>query len=370
MARRIIAQRALTGEILGWDLQLAAGSATRELSGPGGIRGNVSPRTRTLLGPDGLPLIAEWSTALYVEEDGWFHGGGLVTRITENTDGSLAVEAPGFSTYPHGIIHGDTYQADVLDDALDVYRHLWTYVQSFPDSDLGITVDDLDSGVQVATQQDVTVQDGTVGAGFTGYKIPWWEFRDCGQEMDNLLEQARADFIEHHAWNADRTAIDHHIELGVPRLGKKRDDLRFVEGENVIAALPLLIEGDDFAQNIYGAGRGQGRKMASFRVANRDGRIRRTAIVTDKHARGDRLEKLVRREYQRRNDTRSFDTVVVQDHKNARVTSIDPGDDILVEANLTWYGRVRQWVRVISVEANLDDETAALHVARSDMFRS
>ena len=82
------------------------------------------------------------------------------------------------------------------------------------------------------------------------------------------------------------------------------------------------------------------------------------------------LDKLAAREYQRRNDTKAFATVVVKDHPNARITAIDPGDDILVEANLDWYGRTRLWSRVLSVDTALDgDETAVLKVARADAYR-
>ena len=42
----------------------------------------------------------------------------------------------------------------------------------------------------------------------------------------------------------------------------------------------------------------------------------------------------------------------------------------MIEANLDWYGRVRLWNRVLSIEAALDNDTALLRVARSDMFRS
>lgn len=374
MTRRILAQRVKTGAFLSTDVPLLDGGATRELSGPGGIAGTIEPVTRTLLGPDGLPLLREWSTALYAEDaNGEITGAGIVTRIVEN-DGGLVVEAPGFSTYPHGILHDKTHVAEVEDDALDVYRYLWDYVQSFPDGDLGVTVDGLKSGATVETREEHTKRPGKDGASLIvekikPYRLPWWEYRDCGQEMDSLLEVASADYTERHQWNGDHTAITHHINLGVPRLGKKRDDLRFVEGENVIAALGLVIDGDDFAQTIYGVGRGEGRKMKHSHVAHRDDRLRRTALVTDKNAWQDRIDRLTRREFQRRNDTRGFETVVIRDHANARIPNIHPGDDVLVEANLDWHGRVRLWVRVLSIEASLTNDTAALRVARSDMFR-
>lgn len=379
---RIIAQRVLTGEFLSWDVPFNEdASAVRELSGPGGVFGSIDPAVARMIANDGNPLIREWSTALYREDDnGKIHGGGIVVRVTEDEDGTLNVEAPGFSTYPHGIVHARTYTAPIGADALDVYRELWSYVQSFPDSDLAVTVDDTKSGELV--EEVVELETGKAKKGDKGeseivepghvikpYRLPRWEYRDCGEEMNAMLEVASADYIEHHKWNADHTAIQHHIELGVPRLGKKRRDLRFVEGENIIEAVPLTIDGDEFAQDVYGIGKGEGRKMRHTRKVQRDDRIRRTALFVDKFANQRRLERLTAREFNRRNDTRGFESVVIRDHPNARIAQIDPGDDILIEAHLDWHGRVRLWNRVLSIETSMAEDAALLRVARSDQFR-
>lgn len=388
---RVIAQRVLTGEFLSWDVPLGDGKAVRELSGPGGITGVIEPRDARLIGDDGLPLIEEWSTALYFEDDnGDLPGGGLVTRMEETTDGALKIEAPGFSTYPHGIVHADTHKFALDADALDVYRYLWDYVQSFKDGDLGVTVDGLDSGEKVSSvvtkdikfknvQSHMEIIKPKKTAGLKpndevtvrfdkAYRLPWWEFRDCGEEMDSMLELATADYIERHSWNGDHTAINHHIDLGVPRLGKKRRDLRFAEGENVVAALPLTIDGDEFAQVVYGVGRGEGRKIRHSRVGQRDHRLRRTALFVDKHAHQKKIDRLTRREFNRRSGTKTFDTVLIRDHENARIGQINPGDDILIEADLDWHGRVRIWSRVLSIETSVIDDTAVLRVKRSDSF--
>lgn len=365
MTKRVIAERILTGEILSWDVPLLDGTSTRELSGPGGITGFVAPENEMLLGPDGLPIFREWATALYHEVDGDIRCAGIVTHFSEDEDGRLALEAPGFSTYPHGILHNKTYSPGLGCDALTAYRHFWDHVQTFPDSFIGVTVDGTLSGEVL----DETVESNGKKVK-RGYRVPWWEFRDCGTEMDQLLEVASADYIERHTWNAYHDNVLHHIELGVPRLGKKRSDLRFVEGENIIEPIPLTVAGDDFAQTIIGIGRGEGRKIIHTEVAHRDDRLRRTAAAIDKTASEAKIKRLANREYQRRNDTKGFETVVIRDHPNARISTIDPGDDILVEAELRWHGRIRLWNRVISIEQAIsDDDVAILHLARSDQFR-
>lgn len=367
---RVIAERIKTGEILSWDVPLLDATSSRELSAPGGIRGYAAPVTTSLLGDDGLPLIREWSTALYHEIDGSIRGAGIVVRINETEDGKFAVEAPGFTTYPHGIINTKTYAPGEGADALDVYRHLWDHVQSFPDGDLGVTVDPLLSGKTLDETEEFTRRGGGKGTRVIPYRLPWWEFRDCGQEMNSMLDIANADYIERHGWNTQHTGFTHHVDLGIPRVGRKRDDLRFVEGENIEAAVPLTIDGDNFAQHAIAVGRGEGRKMIHSEVAHVDDRLRRTALVVDKAAWQWKADRLARREYHRRSDTKGFEAVVVKDHPNARIANIDPGDDIFVEARLRWYGLTRMWVRVLSIEQAISGEDiAVLRVARSDQFR-
>lgn len=359
---RIIAQRILTDEIISWDVPMSNASLIRELSGPGGLRGIIAPDRAYLRGADGKPLLREWSTALYYESSGQIRGGGIVTRLAENDEGKLEVEAPGFSTYPTGIPYTSIHRPGLGADPLDVLRHLWAHVQSFPDADLGVTVDSLDSGAKL---------DDTSGSKPKAYELVWWDHTDCGQEIEHMLEAAPADYIERTSWNADHTSVLRHVELGTPRLGKQRHDLRFVEGENVIQPVPNLIDGDDFAQNIIALGRGEGRKMVRVEHATRDDRLRRVAVVADKRATAPKASILAKREHARRAETEGFTAIVVRDHPNARLSAIDPGDDIYVTASPQWFGMTSQWVRVLSIEEPIDSSNVAiLTVARASHFAS
>src|SRR5699024_11411092 len=75
-APRIILQDLVTREILDWSVPLSGADYTETLSAPRGLSGSL---------PEGYPLpILEWGTALWVESDGVFHGGGIVTTIEHN----------------------------------------------------------------------------------------------------------------------------------------------------------------------------------------------------------------------------------------------------------------------------------------------
>lgn len=351
MGHRIIAQRILTHEIISWDVPLLDATSTRELSGPGGIYGRLTPVSRMMLGPDGKPLLREWATALYHEADGEIRAGGLVTRITED-DRGFQVEAPGFSGYPNGIPYLGDYQPGVGAEPLNAVRHIWQHVQSFPDGNLGVTLGDAvsDTVLDEISQETRIVDGEELPVEYhRPYRLSWWENRDCGQEISSLLELAPADFIEQHSWNADHTDIEHHIHLGTPTLGRRRTDLRFAEGENIVAPVPVTTEGEDFAQTVIGLGKGEGREMIRATVPGRDDRLRRVAVVTDKFAGQQRMEATARREQQQRLEVTGFERITVRDSALAPLSAIQPGDSILIEADLDWHGRTRLWQQVVSI---------------------
>lgn len=139
MTWRILAQRAVTGAWLHTDLPVKRDSLSWALSAPGMFSGTLAPDLGGMLAEDGRPLLDEWSTLLYVEADGVIRWGGIV--ITSRFAGSAwRVEAAGFSTYPHGIPFGDSWALAEVDPAR-IVRDLWAHVQSWPDGDLGVTVE-------------------------------------------------------------------------------------------------------------------------------------------------------------------------------------------------------------------------------------
>jgi hypothetical protein len=355
---RYLLQRALTNEWLTRDFELSDGQRTRTLSGPGGINGFVDPEWKTMLAADGRPILEEWGTFVYAEnENGAIRNAGIVTKI--DPDGSqLKIEAPGFATYPHGIPY-DQVQRLVHTDPLYIVRHLWFHVQNTPHSGLGVTVD-----------PTVTPETSWIGTNADPYALAWWDHVDCGGEIDNLAKSTPFDYAEQHTWaNAARTTVDHHIKIGYPRLGRKRTDLRFAEGENIISKIPLSIDGAQYANEVIGIGKGEGSAMVTSTWALVDGRLRRPVIITDKYADKARLDSILLDELNKRLNVTDVTEVTIRDHPNAPLSAFDPGDDILVQAELPWVGKIRLWVRVLAItESDADPTTAVLATQRSDSF--
>lgn len=350
---RYLVQRATTGQWLHTELPLDVQTLAWELSGPGALKGTLAPAIGSQLADDGRPLLEEWGTLIYAEADGVIRWGGIV--ISSSFSGSSwELEAAGFTTYPHGIPYGDTYTKAGIDPA-DVVAHLWDHVQEHPDAKLGVQV----------TGDKTTVK---LGGGDTSelYELLWWETPDVGSEIDSLASVTPFDYVEEHTWDGDE--IKHEVRIGYPRLGRKRTDLSFTYGENVIEIGDPQRDGDDFANEVIGIGAGEGTGSVRSTTAKRDGKLRRPYVYTAKDVGSrDRLTGLIRTELTRRQQLLTIPSITVRDHSHAPLASWSLGDDILVRATLPWLGDIEVWHRVVGWELE-SQHMATLDLVRSDAF--
>ncbi|SCL32988.1 hypothetical protein GA0070616_4606 [Micromonospora nigra] len=465
MTWRYIAQRALTGEWLDWDIPLSRDELTWALSGPGSLRGTVTPDVGRLRGPDGRPLLDEWGTLLYAEADGEIRWGGIVVR-SEFNGAAWAVEASGFTSYPAGLPFGGNISAVGIDPA-DAFRAIWSYVQTNEDGNLGLVIDPTTTPVRLGKPAEKAYQEVQIGgdwvpkssvpasqiipnaaaklkdgitasatsltlltigdfdkidapyfvtigsetvrvagrsgktltgltrgygsssaaphnAGtyvrFTGgtpertapakpaepYALAWWDAADCGSELGKLAQETPFDFAEEHTWAGDEVA--HRLRIGYPRLGRRRDDLAFEQGVNIVAPVVVQRDGGEFANAIHGLGAGEGRKVVVTDLVERDGRLRRTAVFTDKTiTTTERLTALARAELATRRNVVEIESVEVANHPHAPIGSWALGDDVLIRAYVPWLGDVAIWHRIVGWSMTSDDR-AALSLRRSDAF--
>lgn len=397
MSARVIAQRILTGDIIDYDVPLSMGGVgpRRDLSGPGELRGTVESEYGRLQSADGQGILVPWKTALYYEQNGAIRWGGLLTG--RNFVGTqMTLEAAGFTTYPHGIPFEGTIRAAVpkatpdpyagkdknhdgyVDytkpprsvkippppkptvtariDTFEVVRQLWRHVQHYPDGNLGMVVDSHNSGVLLGATD-----------GSEPFELLPWDAVDCGEEIDTLAQQTPFEYIEEHAWVGGSETISHRLRLAHPRLGARRPDLRFVGDEN-ITAIATPQEYGDFANEVYGIGKGEGTKTVTGRYPVRDGRLRRVHVFTDKTAVKSRLDTLSRKELAKRAPGLEIPAITVADHPNARIGSWHLGDDILVQVHVPWIGDLSIWHRITSEQLTDDGTGATLTLARSEKF--
>ncbi|MFZ3557222.1 hypothetical protein [Streptomyces sp. BH055] len=394
---RFIAQRATTDEIIDWDVPFALSTnPKRDLCGSGAMAGTITPEYARMIGSDGTPVLEEWGTKLYLEIDGALRWGGLVTKCS--FDGpQFTVGCEGFSAYPHGIpyegyiISGkkitpkdpyagrDKNHDGYIDgvrpkkkvpkapksyggpriDYYDAFRHVWNHVQSKPGGDIGIDVDGHDLGKLLGTSD-----------GEDPWELAWFNNPDCGDTLDSLTTQGPFDWIETHEWaGSSGNSIKHRIRLGTPRLGRKRTDLRFVDGENINAIAKPEGLGDEYANEVQILGKGEGTKMKRAQVYRpRGDRLRRVVTITDKTlSSASALRSRGEKELADRTAELQIPAIQIIDHPNAPFGSWSLGDDILVQVDVPWLGEVLIWHRIVGDEISADG-FCTLTLKRSNSF--
>ena len=266
---RLIAQRILDGEIVEWELPVGSDfEYVEQLSGPTVMRGSFRPEIISVqeLNLDGY---AYW---LHVEINQEIRASAIMLP-PQYAESALTFSAEGISATPHYNIYDGVFQ-QIQVDPLSVVRTIWNYVQALPQSDLGVIVSGLSSPVRLgepATSQayndktaaaeaivqriqsgepyfedwtwngmpeivgiynDALIQDwrnagspaddlgwlqdyvsGHRPSDAKPYELVWWNATNCGEEIDKLAGQTPFDYIERHAWNADKTDVLHYFDM-------------------------------------------------------------------------------------------------------------------------------------------------------------
>lgn len=265
---------------------------TTNRNAPIEMSASISPEYRHLLDELGQPLLRKWSTAIYAEKDGEIRAGGIL--VDDSISGStLSLDLMGFSGYPNGqpYTEGNTWPPNPYPvngiEPMDAVREIWRHLQAQPQGNLGVSVSNLNTGKLVGkmvAQGTYDTQNGPLSFEYTPFLLRWFETFDLGDAMSNIVENTPLEFQEEHAWNSDRSAIMHSIVFGYPRLGSRRNDYRFVAGENV-APPGVDPPGDEYASAILGLGAGEGSAMMradTYRAS--ETRIRRALVFEDKSA--------------------------------------------------------------------------------------
>lgn len=424
------AYNALTGVWLHRDLPLHDVTETYTLSGPNAVTATISPDVATLKTDAGTPLLDVWSTVLVGEESDQVRIAAILTSTTA-TGGELAIEATGFAGFAHGAPLEQSLELKQTSanptgfDPLDITRKMWEMIQAQPDANLGVTLDATTSNYRIGTfTQDITtvttkrtrksktsttyttttsskteqqttelagtkivlpkapadthkvstagnvITDTHATAKTTGvmYALNWWDNIDTGDKMDEFAKQVPFDYREKASWKPGKTGLNLHIELGHPRLGGRRADLRFAEGENITALVPVVRAGDDFANNTIYLGAGEGSAQVKGTAAKRDGRLRRVQVTTDTSLTTKAAcQTQAAGALNAANYLADIQSVTLAEHPNAPFGSFAVGDDIYVRADIG-FDIQALWVRVTGLTRD-DAGTMTLTTKRSDSFR-
>lgn len=352
-----------------WDVPISGAGPLLDLSGPGSFDGTITPEVMRLK-DEGGPLIVPWSTVVLSERDEQLKAVSLITDVNENGP-DLGLSGVGYGGYAAQPYAGETFEG-VKVDPLDQVRRMWNHLQGLKGggSDLGVVIDDTTSPVRIGEEpRDVSFstgdgQDVEFEAG--PYVLARWKTDDMAKEIDSLAEQTPFDYRMEHKWNADRTGIESFFRIGYPKIGVRRNRLRFVVGENVIVRPQIQWDGDDYASDVLFLGAGEGREQRWARVAHVTGdRLRRCVVVSDKSVTsGKAAEKSAWAELDLRLGIEDITEITVTDHHNARFNTWGLGDEILITTPAGWAQKMRLWVRVLAEKWDCDKDELTLTVKR------
>lgn len=405
---RYYAQNILTGEWLSRELPLSDVKLTPTLSGPCGMSATIAPEYQHLKTPTGGLVLAEWQTLIVAEAAGQLRGGGLLTSM-QVTGQELDLDITGVSGYPDGQPLRETLSWGGKNegtsghgvDPLDVVRALWGYLQSQPDGNLGVTLDDtstpyrlgewhntrrmntdgeLDEDPKAVASTPVPIdkiwrpgdKPPVAAQGkelYWQYELPWHDNTDVGRHITNLAKQTPYDWTETYTWaDETREQVVCHIHLGYPRLGRRQHNLRFVEGENIIALVPVHRDGDDYANSVTVYGAGEGSKKVRATASTRDGRLLRARSVDRPDLTTEAQCRAVADEELRRwSKLVDITGLTIIDHPNAPIGSFAVGDDVLVHTRAGWTP-TRLWVRVTDMTITPGSGEIDVSCSRSDRF--
>ena len=366
---RFLAVRALTGEILEWNLPLQEPEFTRNLSASPSLTAHIDPSERAELlmakADDGLPILDVWSTAIFVEDPAkQLRYGGLLVQPTKQGS-KLDIECTGYfgwlarQLYRGTAIHykgGDfadpVGELDVPDTNGGVVRTLVRAAQAYPDADMGIVVDGATKSViRIGTPETTDEEGEKVDAEPVSYTP--WEHPSIGDSIAELAnEQPGFDFIESHEWtdpsDPDSTSITHRLTLHYPRAGRRRSDLKFQTGVNISSDEPEIGDGDNYANVVIADGAGEGSKALREEFPRRDGRPRVMVSEDAQHITSKKqLQSFAKSRATARASMLTVPSITVIDHPNAPLGSWGIGDDIFVQLETGW-GDVAQWFRIVS----------------------
>ena len=385
-----------TGEWVSRDLPCTSATVTDAIGAPGGCTVDIEPQHADLTDERGLPVFREWDTLLFVEESGQLRGGGILTRATASGD-SLRLECDGFTALPQGAPLDTTIQwggktdgrtGNGVDPA-DVVRALWDHFQAQPDSNLGVVVDDISTPYRLGewvnaagTDNEETLPIDRVWSGhddrpkarkgktlYWRYILAWHDDVEIGRTIDDVCSQAGLEYREEISWgDADKETVHFRLALGYPRLGHRRANLAFVEDVNVVGPVEVQRDGTSFANAVIAYGSGEGSKQLRAYANRRDGRLRRYATVdasdvTEKAT----LQAIADAELRKLQHTEDISRIEVMEHPNAARGTFHAGDDILIHVGPGW-AQTSLWVRILSMDTDLDSGATTIDCTRSDSF--
>lgn len=366
-----------TETLLHPDLPIEDVTIEEVLSGDGSISGKIEPVYRTLLGDDGAPILTPWSAAIYAENNGTIRAGGILSRSGWR-EASWELEATGFTSYGRDMPYTADGYKGIRVDPMNAARVIWQHIQSQPGGNIGLTFAPTTTGGKktIGTEErqvDFDTQEGPVSFESGPYKLNWYSNHDLQGDFDTLAAETPFDYVERHSWAADDSIL-HRVDMGYPKIGRRREDLTFTYGVNIFEAPGVEQDGSTYASGTLVLGAGDTNTMIHSvreRIRPPGAPLRRIAVVVDDSIKSKTAaDRRADAENQWRARVDDIESFVVQDHPHAPLGAASLGDEIYVEGRTGWKD-VGMWVRILGIAYQpANGDIAEYSVARTDRLMS
>ena len=194
------------------------------------------------------------------------------------------------------------------------------------------------------------------------YELNWYTTHDLSQVVDELIDAGPFEYVERAKWDGDNVELS--LEIGAPRIGSRKPDLRFELGVNVLNQ-PTLDLRDPYTE-VFQMGAGEGSEtLRTIRTLPKSGRVRRVQVATDKDARTQQTtNRAADKALNKVRTTTGFliDSLEVVDHPFAYRSQYGVGDEINVIGVLPDGSELDVWVRIREITFSGDDDIIDLKV--------
>jgi hypothetical protein len=205
------------------------------------------------------------------------------------------------------------------------------------------------------------------------YELMWWNVPQLSTVLNSLATETPFDYVERTRWNDTRTDVLQHLELGYPRIGVRKTELEFVQGQNILDVVPVREGATTFASAVLVIGAGEGRdSIRGFAAQRYPGRVYRNVTIVDKtilsqEAANARAHVEL---HERQCSLAEVHEITIDTAaEGAPLGTFDVGDEILPQVYIPWLGGdFAEWHRIITYTYKPANDLAVLTLARANTF--
>ena len=360
-----------TETLLANDLPFSDVQITKTLSGPDELTAKLTPEHMCLKDDNGAPTLLPWSSAIYASAGTIIRFGGIITALKANGP-DLTVTAAGFVSFLDGVPWTNTTRKYYGEDPAKVIRDIWLFAQTHPKGNIGLT---LPGGLKTTAKVGERRKETKNAKGETVEQavdepvlLAQYATEDLSKVFDDMLEAGSIDYVEKHEAQDDGS-ITHRLDMASPRLGRRRTDVGFVVGVNVIEIPEVDLHVEDYLSEAVVWGAGEGEKMITAHARNDAAkRLRRVKVFQNKNTGRQATARSAAELYLRRysqDSAADVESLLVIDHPVAPLFSYELGDEVWLSGDSWWGGKLGMWVRVLGITLDPEGQAASVKVARA-----